>query len=273
MTTLRLAARPVGGWRVGLVEAGRGDPVVFLHGSADTAFAWKGVLERLAPDHHVLALDFGSTERLDGGPDGQGRLEADAELLRALLATLGEPAHLVAHSYGALLAVRFALQDARGLRSLCLTEPIAFGVLGDEAAGPRGERVRPSLEAFHATWLRGDRPAAVEIILDYWNGRGSWQATAPEHQQRILAGGARFHAEVTCAHEDRTSVAEVGALALPTLVASGANTTPAAQRVCDLLARAIPRARRLRVEGAGHSPMRSHPGDFARALLELMADA
>jgi pimeloyl-ACP methyl ester carboxylesterase len=130
---------------------------------------------------------------------------------------------------------------------------------------------RTVLESFLETWDGGDAEAAIGIILDYWNGAGSWAATPRAHRERIFAGATRFHAEVRSAHGDRTAVAELCGLAVPTLVVSGANTTEAALLVCDILAETIPGARSLRVRGAGHSPMRSHPELFADALCELTA--
>ena len=155
---LELASRRIARWQVGAIEAGRGVPMVFLHGSADSAVAWKAVLKRMVSEHRVFALDFGSTTPLDG-PDGRGRLEADRDLLRSVLTALDEPAHVVAHSYGALLAIRFALDDASRLRSLCLTEPIAFGLLRDESGrhdrdarvgvlDPLGSTLEPGPEAY-----------------------------------------------------------------------------------------------------------------------------
>ncbi|MCP3915781.1 MAG: alpha/beta fold hydrolase [bacterium] len=145
MDSLRLEPRSLGRWRVDLIEAGRGAPIVFLHGSGDGAFAWKSVLERLA---------------------------GDLDLLGELVRSLDSPVHLVGHSYGALLAVRFAMGRARGLRSLCLTEPIAFGLLRDGTGDHR-------------------RDARIGTVL-----------------QDFLSLSSRFHAEVTCAYEDRTSTTD-----------------------------------------------------------------
>ena len=270
---LELSARDMGSWRVGLVDAGRGVPVVLLHGSGDGAFVWRPVLERLVPDRRVCAVDFGSTVRLAACRE-TGRFEDDRDALRSLLAELGEPVHLVGHSYGALLGIRHAVEEPGGIRSLALIEPIAFGLLRDESGKHRSESgIASALESFFEIWSGGDRARAIGVIVDYWNGDGVWRLMGVERQERLLAGAERIREEVACAYEDRTTAVEVRELAMPTLIAYGANTTCAARDVCELLTGTIPGARGSRVEGAGHSSMRSHPGPVARALEELMASA
>ena len=117
--------------------------------------------------------------------------------------------------------------------------------------GSKPERVkRPS---------RAQAEDAVRTLL-------AWAGDDPQRQ-----GLLETPRRVVCAYEDRTSPAEVRGVTIPTLVASGANTTYASLRVCDVLASTIPQARGLRIPGAGHSPMRSHPDHFAGALRELIA--
>ena len=57
----------------------------------------------------------------------------------ALLETLGGPAHLVGHSYGAYVALLVARSVPSQVRSLALYEPVAFGVLDavEDAAAMR----------------------------------------------------------------------------------------------------------------------------------------
>lgn len=272
-TPLELSTSSAGRWCIGLLEAGSGAPIVFLHGSADTAFAWKPVIAHMAATHRVYALDMGSTSLLEG-ETGDGRLAADHDLLRSLIDMAAEPVHLVGHSYGALLALRFTLNHPERIRSLCLTEPIAFGLLRSGADRQESEgEVEEVLGGFLKAWNEGQDANAIEIILDYWNGRGSWAAMPGGHRERILAGAERFHGEVSCAYADRTSLEEVRALGLPSLVAHGERTTRAAKKVCALLSATLPDARSLCVDGAGHSPMRSHPEVYASALRQLMGSS
>jgi len=266
---LRRATQRAGRWLVRTREAGSGTPLVCLPGSGDTGGAWKPLYDRLADRCALRALDL---DRSEGPRDGEaGGLADDLELLSSYLRTLSEPVHLVGHSYGGLLALRFALAHPGRVRSLCLVEPIAFGVLRDASGEQETERrLVHVLESFFRTWESRDHSAALEIIVDYWNGSGAWAALTSERRQRLLAGAERFRSQVASAHADRTSLEEVRSLAIPTLVVFGENTTAEEERVCELLAASIPGAGRLRVADAGHSPMRSHAEAVAAGLRGLL---
>ena len=97
------------GLRVRYVEKGTGPPVVLLHGFATAIEAWSLVIPRLAPHHRVVALDlkgFGWTSR----PAGDYSPAAQAEIVFALLDYLEiSEASIVAHSWGASVALAMAL--------------------------------------------------------------------------------------------------------------------------------------------------------------------
>ena len=56
-------------------------------------------------------------------------LSEDVDAIEALVERLGEPVHLVGHSYGGLLALKLARRDPSRIRSLTAYDPVAFGVL------------------------------------------------------------------------------------------------------------------------------------------------
>jgi len=139
----------VDGVRLHVVERGEGSPVVLIHGNmvSQRDFEASGLMERLARDHRVIAFDrpgFGHSSR------PRNRLwtpTAQAELLHAALAQLGvEPAVVVGHSMGAMVALALALDHPADVRRLVLlggyyyptarvdallTAPVALPVLGD----------------------------------------------------------------------------------------------------------------------------------------------
>src|SRR5262245_37931341 len=81
-------------------------PVVFVHGVPDTERVWNHVIARLGRDDvaTVSLPGFGCP-----APDGfAATKEAYTEWLLAELIRFGEPVDLVAHDWGAILAVRAA---------------------------------------------------------------------------------------------------------------------------------------------------------------------
>jgi len=86
------------------VEAGEGEPVVFLHGFPDSWYAWHRQIEVLARDYRVIAVDLKGFGQSEKGP-GDYRPEGVAEQLIALFDVLGlDRVNLVAHDRGAVVA-------------------------------------------------------------------------------------------------------------------------------------------------------------------------
>ena len=105
---------------------GEGPPLVLVHGTTGSAADWVLLRRELQGEFRVVTYD-----RRGRGRSGDARtyqFERELDDLRAVLACVGEPAHLVAHSFGA----RVGLEVAAGrddLRSLTLYEPPLDAVL------------------------------------------------------------------------------------------------------------------------------------------------
>ncbi len=91
--------------RLHVEQAGEGPPVVFLHGMGSSSATWAACMERLAPTHHVVAIDLlghGSSPM----PDDPALYTRDLALadIDEVLSIL-TPAVLVGHSLGGYLAL------------------------------------------------------------------------------------------------------------------------------------------------------------------------
>ena len=91
-------------------EVGSGPGVVCLHANASTSSQWRGLMDSLAPRFHVLAADSFGAGRSPAWPsDRQVSLRDEVELLQPVFDRAGERFTLVAHSYGAAIALIAAL--------------------------------------------------------------------------------------------------------------------------------------------------------------------
>ncbi len=110
----------VEGARVRYVDEGQGPAVVLLHGFASSMHTWKRVQPELLKRHRVIALDlkgFGWTDR----PEGDYSPAAQAKLVRALLDQRGvRDVAVVGHSWGASVALQFALSNPARVRRMAL---------------------------------------------------------------------------------------------------------------------------------------------------------
>jgi len=111
-----------GGRKLRWLEAGAGNPpVVFESGAASNSVTWAAVFAALAPDHRVIAYDRAGYGASDSGPlrvDGQL-----ADLIALLEAMTPDPAILVGHSWGGLLAQLVAWSRPELIAGLLLLDP------------------------------------------------------------------------------------------------------------------------------------------------------
>lgn len=147
-----------GGITTNYLEAGSGDPVVFIHGSGPgvTAYAnWRLCLPLLADRFHCYAPDmvgFGFTERPEGITYG---LQGWVDQLLGFLDALGlERVSLVGNSFGGAIALRFAVDHPDRLDRMVLMGSVGVPF--------------PITEALDAAWGYEPSLAGMRRMLDYF---------------------------------------------------------------------------------------------------------
>ena len=118
----------VNGIRMHYVTAGRGEPVIFVHGFPESWYSWRHQIAALAPHYRVIAPDLrGYNETENAGPYDTGTLQDD--LLALIETTGGGPVHLVGHDWGGAIAWLVAMNRPDVLRTLTvcnLPHPVLF---------------------------------------------------------------------------------------------------------------------------------------------------
>src|SRR3989442_15997039 len=92
----------VGQIKLAYVEAGSGEPVVFVHGIPTDYRAWTGQVERFASKYHAIAYSRRLAQPNQNEMDYENStIENNSADLVGLIEELGiSPIHLVGHSYG-----------------------------------------------------------------------------------------------------------------------------------------------------------------------------
>ncbi|MGE5525283.1 MAG: alpha/beta fold hydrolase [Rhodospirillaceae bacterium] len=153
------------GVRLHYIERGLGIPLVMLHGSETTAqdFEWSGLMQIACRRFRAIVFDrrgFGHSLR----PRGRAwSAPAQAALLHHAIKRLGvEKPIVLGHSWGALIALEYALQFPDEVRSLVLLSGLYYP----------SRHLNPPLAAMHAIPVLGE---IMRYTVSPWLGRAMWR--------------------------------------------------------------------------------------------------
>jgi len=261
------------GARVAYAEAGSGETVLLLHATASSGVQWQALAETLRSGCHVLAPDlygYGETDPWPG--HGPFALAEEAALADAILPPGGGPIHLVGHSYGGAVALRFAMQHPERLRSLVLIEPVAFHLLRDNEPDPANRQLFSEVTELAALVSRaatsGDYRSAMARFVDYWNGEGAWTRTKPELQAGLARRMPKVALDFWATMTESTPRTAYGRISVPALVLHGTRSPRPARRIAELVAESLPGSRLQTIDGAGHMLPLTHKEAVNAAVME-----
>ena len=234
-------------------------PVLMLHCTGSSGAQWRSLAARLGSGYRALAPDL----------ESRASLEQAAAALAGTLRGLGEPAHLVGHSYGGGLALYLARTRPGLFRSLTLIEPSAFHLLRDGDAIDRAALREIGAVAAQA---RADLSSGAHLegfgrFVDYWSGPGAWDAMPAEKRAAFSTQLGKVVLDFRALLEEPTGLDHLYGLSLSTLLIQGGNTELPSRCVCKALRDAQARWRFEVVRGAGHMAPITHRD----AVNELIA--
>jgi pimeloyl-ACP methyl ester carboxylesterase len=231
--------------------------VVLVHGSLDRGTAFYKVVRRL-PDLQVVRYDrrgYGRSRHLPG-PYGVATHVDD------LLDLIDErPAVVIGHSYGGNVALAAAVARPDLVRAVAAYEPPMPWT-----------QWWPATSAGSSAMLGAETPeAAVEAFLRRMLGDERWEALPARTKAERRSEGVAFVGEM--ADVRSRAPYEPAEVDVPVLLARGTLGLAHHAESVDRLARLLPRAERVDIEGAGHPAHMTHPAQFAGLVREAIARA
>jgi haloalkane dehalogenase len=121
------------GKRMAYVEAGTGDPIVFLHGNPTSSYLWRNIIPHLEGRGRCIAPDLigmGDSDKLDDPGADSYRFVEHRKYLDGLLEALGVTSDvtLVIHDWGSALGFDWANRHREAVKGIAYMEAIVAPV-------------------------------------------------------------------------------------------------------------------------------------------------
>jgi pimeloyl-ACP methyl ester carboxylesterase len=218
---------------------GEGPPILFVHGDiVGPELTWRK--QRELAQRWTLIIPsrpgFGESPPLE-----RNDFEVEAPMFAELL---GEGAHLVGHSYGAVIALLAAAERPEAVRSLTVSEP---GCLRVAAGTPVVDEMIANGERLFG---EGERIPNETFLRLFRGGAGSAWGTPDDLPEELLHGVELLKRERPSWEAD-IPVDRLAEQDFPVLVLSGGHS-PAFEAVCDSLAGSLSAEREV-ITGRGHT--------------------
>lgn len=255
------------GFKLHYLEAGKGSPIVLLHGLGGDGSRWAPNIAPLANDFHVFALDqigFGQSDK----PLANYHTGMLAEFLVDFLKAVNVPrASLVGNSMGAGVALYTAVHFPQVVDRIVLADGGGFRAAAATAPVP------PTAEALRRRQLQNSvtREETREFFKILFHDKSRVTDRMVDEQ---LAMRLRSAFTITKMQEagDRGALTEqdVRSVKAPTLILWGKYDELANPAGADRLERAIPGARKIIIDDCGHMPQLEKADEFNRLVRDFL---
>jgi pimeloyl-ACP methyl ester carboxylesterase len=248
------------GTRIGFHRSGQGPPLVLLHGATGAHWSFRYILPSLVERFTLYAVD--RRGRGESGDSTDYAIEREFEDVAAIVDSLGEPASVFGHSYGATVA----------LGALLATPNIAK-LVGYEASPGISVVPHEYLERIEELVESGEREEALVYALDLFG-------LTPDEVEQLRAAPTwpvRVGAAHTVAREVRAEesyeldVDRFRDVAAPALLLLGSESPNWAQDGTERIRNSLPVARIAVLPGQGHAAIMTAPELVADEVTRFLA--
>jgi pimeloyl-ACP methyl ester carboxylesterase len=262
----------VNGYPMAYRDAGKGTPIVLVHGSTNDYRAWNAQFNVFSETHRVIAVSLRHfyPERWDGvGTDFS--IEQHAQDVAALIKKLNlGKVHLVGHSRGGAVVAEVAKSHPEVIRTLVLPDasiemPMPETAEAKEAAG----FTQKLIGTLQTNLKTGDPVRAAEVFVDMVNAPGTWPKLPEPVKEMILAN---IYTALGDKGRPLTSCDDLNRFNFPVLLMTGDKSPKKFELVYSEMRKCkddLPAS--IVIPNAGHAMQRHNPEAFNKATLAFVS--
>ena len=254
----------VNGTRLYYEVAGKGDPIVLIHGNFGDCRHWDDQFEVFAKSHKILRYDvrgFGKSSL-----PVQGESYGHYDDLKELLGYLGIlKAHIAGWSMGCGIAVDFVLAYPEMSNSLIAVGPWVYAY-----SSPAAEELYTLFSEISSIVKESGTRAAVDSLFNDFSIRNPKIA---DRLGEIALDYSFWHFinEDPVRSIDPPAMQQLERINLPNLIITAEYDIEPCREVADLLEQAILNAKKVDITDASHQMHMEKPVEFNRIVLDFLS--
>jgi pimeloyl-ACP methyl ester carboxylesterase len=261
----------IGDQLVHIEQAGKGEPVILLHGFGASTYSWRNIMPALAAAFHVIAIDlngFGYTQRPRSF--ASYTREGQADLVLRVMDALGfASAHLMGHSYGGGLSLFIASRYPQRVRSLVLVDSSAPTYADDRRS--RAASVKPLLGLYLRSFVLRPNTVRRALLHSFYDDSLVTPELVHEYYERLrVEGVVDAYYGLTAPMHAASEPVELEKIGMPALVVWGAEDVLISAEAGRRAAARMPDSEFVLMEGVGHVPMEEKPEELLRIVLPFL---
>ena len=259
------------------IDIGKGEPVIFVHGTLDDYRLWQMQMDTFAKNHRVIAYSrryaYPNRQVSNDSADYSPAIHAKdlAEFIKIL--NLG-PVHLVGHSYGAYTALLITMEHPELVKTVMLGEPPVMPLLQNVPGGDTiirnfmGSSLIPAAEAFRS----GNNEKGVSIFLGGVSGDTSLYSKLPgEARDQMMQNVLELRGiALAKAIFPKVSCDSLKKIKTPILIMTGQNTILLCKAINEELNKCLTNREKVILPNATHGLELENPVDFNKIVLAFI---
>jgi pimeloyl-ACP methyl ester carboxylesterase len=268
----------INGYSINYMDIGKGEPVIFVHGTVSDYRVWGEQMDTFAKSHRVIAYSrrsaYPNKQVLNDSIDHS--VTAHAKDLTQFIKTLDiGPVHLVGHSYGAFTSLITALEHPELVQSLTLGEPPVMSLLqnipdGDKIGNDFTAKVFiPTAEAFK----NNNDKKAVEIFIGGVLMDSLFFSQAPQQQKDMMMNNILELRAIVFTENlfPPLDCDEIKTLKIPVLLIKGDRSPEILTVIIDELDSCIDNNELVTLPNSSHGLEFQNPIEFNKIVLDFIS--
>lgn len=263
----------INGDSIHYIDTGKGETVVFVHGTLGDYRTWGAQLDTFSKNYRVIVYSrryaYPNRQVINDSADYTITPHSNdlAELIKSL--NLG-PVHLVGHSFGAYTALLTTLNHPELVKTVTLGEPPVFNLLmtvpgGDTIAKSFFTVAQPAADAFKS----GNDEKGVSLFVGWVIGDSNYLSKAPPEVRAImLANTLELRGSMLSGKQFQpVSCDDLKKINTPVLLLYGERTTPFFSVIINEMEKCIKNKEKAMLPNATHGLEFDNPSEFNRIVL------